>query len=162
MQRTLPVVFQRKLLQDFVRQADNAYNVCVFEILGWTATEENQRMSIERSQSLSERDSMSEILMQQIPPDIIIPFVMQVEIGVRAQIEHFRNVLKSHEKDPHEVPSKDVIAERDTHLAHIDLAITYVCSSMRSGGVSRERGDDAPKSKSESFASLSFSNFPMR
>lgn len=79
---TLPVVNLRKLLQDYVRQAKNAYSICIFEVLCWAASEERASMDLTAS--------ADDILTHQSPPDIVIPFMMQVEIGFRTQIEQFR------------------------------------------------------------------------
>lgn len=160
----LPVVFQRKLLQDFIRQAENPYNVCVFEMLGWSVNESSQRSSIERSSSsdmdLTQEDTSNDI--------VAIPFIMQVEIGVRTQLESFRNNLKLGGKESADLLNKvcflsrnvfliAVQAIQDAPISAVDLSVVYMSASMTTHAV-----DDIPKMKSDSYASLSFTNFPMR
>lgn len=72
----LPVICQRWLLEGFVRQASQVLNVCIFECLCW-----------------SDR-SGSELIgtggMNSIEPNMCIPFVSHLDIGVFTQAEMYR------------------------------------------------------------------------
>lgn len=159
MQRTLPVSSLRKLLQDYVRQAKISYPVCVFETLCWAASEE--RLSMDMS------SAPDDIFTQQSPPDIVIPFVMQIEIGFRTQVEQYRVApLPTSPRQPSKISSdnslsstKDILLDKDFQISPIELSVAYVPSSM-SASDSRDaaRGE---LSKVDNFATLSFNNFPM-
>jgi hypothetical protein len=103
MEKALPVTNLRKLLQDYVRQAKNVYPVCVFEVLCWAAPEDST--SGRNSLSLDENDP-SHLLSQQSSPDIVIPFVMQIEIGVNAQLAHFKNTTAKSSAGDHNRSNK--------------------------------------------------------
>jgi hypothetical protein len=82
MQAAPPVTNLKKLLENYVRQATNAYPVCVFEVLCWAASEERASMD-----SATADDIFTQ---KQSSPDIVIPFMMQIDIGFRTQIEQTR------------------------------------------------------------------------
>lgn len=81
-----PVRNLKKLLEDYVRQATNAYPVCVFEVLCWAAFEE--RLSMDSSTAANAADDI--FTQQQSSPDIVIPFMMQIDIGLLTQVEQYR------------------------------------------------------------------------
>jgi hypothetical protein len=84
MQAAPPVTNLKKLLENYVRQATNPYPVCVFEVLCWAASEERPSMS---SSDATPDDIFTQ---KQSSPDIVIPFLMQIDIGLRTQVEQFR------------------------------------------------------------------------
>ena len=92
MEKALPVTSLKKLLQDYVRQAKNKCSVCVFEVLCWAAADESTSSSSRDSTGSREENDPSHLLSQQASPDIVIPFMMQIEIGINAQIAHHRQV----------------------------------------------------------------------
>lgn len=72
----LPVICQRSLLEGFVRQASQVLNVCIFECLCWS---DNSGSELTGNGGLNN-----------IEPNIRVPFVSHLDIGVFAQAEMFR------------------------------------------------------------------------
>jgi hypothetical protein len=90
----LPVRNLKKLLEDYVRQASNAYPVCVFEVLCWAAFEERLSMDSNSTSPTAAEDIFTQ---QQSSPDIVIPFMMQIDIGLRTQVEQYRLAPLQHQ-----------------------------------------------------------------
>ena len=67
----VPVTCLRSLLEEYTRQAEQTINVCMFECLCWT---ESSRETTKLGQS---------------DPNVYIPFVVSMEIGVFVQAEVF-------------------------------------------------------------------------
>lgn len=119
MEKALPVTNLRKLLQDYVRQAKSVYPVCVFEVLCWAAPDEST--SGRNSVSLDGEEDPSHLLSQQSSPDIVIPFVMQIEIGVKAQLAHFKRTIAKSSAGEHNRSNKVLspITPACLFLAHL-------------------------------------------
>eukprot|EP00602_Paraphysomonas_sp_CaronLab_P007341 CAMPEP_0185034502 /NCGR_PEP_ID=MMETSP1103-20130426/24456_1 /TAXON_ID=36769 /ORGANISM="Paraphysomonas bandaiensis, Strain Caron Lab Isolate" /LENGTH=1089 /DNA_ID=CAMNT_0027571189 /DNA_START=131 /DNA_END=3400 /DNA_ORIENTATION=+ len=175
-QKSLPVTSLRKLLQDYVRQANNTYNVCVFEVLCWAASEEptSPSSSSPRASGSFESDDPSTLLHSQSSPDIVIPFVMQIEIGFKAQLERFKHAPMEtlHQKQPlktsmnftAKATPKEIVMDRDSHISPIELSISYMPCSMSGAATNRgmpNKDQTSAMSKIDSYANLSFNNFPM-
>jgi hypothetical protein len=181
---TLPVRNLKKLLEDYVRQATNAYPVCVFEVLCWAAYEERLSMDSNSTAANAADDIFTQ---QQSSPDIVIPFMMQIDIGLQTQVEQFRlaplqnnsgqptkanfdsqrsmKVRSPLPPPPLSLPlldslplPQDILGDQEFQMAAVDLTVSYVPSSMSTVEIVQERGE---VSKSDSYTAMSFNNFPM-
>lgn len=171
MQRALPVMNLKKLLEDYVRQATNSYPICVFEVLCWAAFED--RLSMD-SNSFTTEDVFTQ---QQAQPDIVIPFMMQIDIGLRTQVEQYRiTPIQTNTKQSMKMnyessltSIKDIISDKEFTTSPVDLTVSYVPSTMNASISSSSEGitsvaQDTTQSeitKSDQYTTLSFNNFPM-
>lgn len=164
MDKALPVTNLRKLLQDYVRQAKNVFPVCVFEVLCWAAADEAPSGARDSTSS----DDPSKLLSQQASPDIVIPFVMQVEIGVNAQLAYHRSLPvattsrnQSIAKTELRQSAKELLGDKDVYVSPVELSVSYIMSSMSSSDGDRRSKGGNSGSNIDNFATLSFNNFPI-
>mmetsp|Transcript_24106 Transcript_24106/g.40950 ORF Transcript_24106/g.40950 Transcript_24106/m.40950 type:complete len:1178 (-) Transcript_24106:181-3714(-) len=178
MQNCLPVKNLRHLMHSYVRQATQKFPFSVYECLCWAAYPE-ESVSKKKSPSDDSANDMN-VFNQKHSHDIIIPFVTQVQLGLLAQLEQFREKPSSmsklekqndkslsmhshHEKS--ELSMRECFADRDAMFNATDLSLQYLPSSIAapSGNTNKSVHQNAPSPSTiqvDSFSMLSVTNFP--
>jgi hypothetical protein len=167
----------RQLLHNYVRQATQKFPFAVFECLCWAAFEED---SSKKATSSDDSANDMNVFNQQSTPDIIIPFAMQVQLGLLAQLEQFREKPSSMSKlekqnerrlSAHTCHEKGILsmrecfADKDAMFTGTDLSLQYLPSSITapSGNASKTVHHNAPTPSTtqvDMFSTLSITNFP--
>jgi len=143
MMDTLPVQFISSSLQDMVRQSLQTLPVCIFECLCWRNT------SATGAQGDDEGEGAA--LLNQQPPDVVVPFVMSAEIGIFTNAEAYRR-----RKGTPGTPLAEVVRSADFCPAgYPELFVSYIPSSM-SGSIEAQGSIQ----RREVFASLTLTNLP--
>lgn len=157
-----------------MRQATQRTPLAVYECLCWAAFEEESS-----TKTASAQDNM-DMFNQKSTPHIIIPFVMQVQLGLLAQLEQFRDKPSSMSKlerqnekmslhSQHEkgtLSMRECFADKDAMFSGTELSLQYLPSSITapSGGANKAAAHQNARSPSTSqvdtFATLSITNFP--
>lgn len=178
MQECLPVKNLRQLLHNYVRQATQKYSFPVFECLCWAAYAEESAKKKASPTDASANDM--NVFNQKSSHDIIIPFLMQVQLGLFAQLEQFREKPSSmtklerqndkrlsahihHEKE--NLSMRECFADKDAMFNSTDLSLQYLPSSITAPGCnankSLHQNATTPSTiQVDTFTSLSVSNFP--
>jgi hypothetical protein len=102
-----------------VRQATQVLPVCVFECLCWAAggNQPNNGSPSRNSMLIDDRNSFETA---NASPDILIPFMLQVEIGLEAQIAYAKNnPKKSSTKNASGAISLAVLLINILNLCHL-------------------------------------------
>ena len=160
------------LLHNFVRQAKQKYSFSVFECLCWAA--DDDEASKKKSSGSDGADDLN-VFNQKNTPDIIIPFVTQVQIGFHAYLEYFRDqpskLEKRHEKKhtlsaPQEngkLSMRECFAHKDAVFNGVDLALQYLPSSITAPTGNNKVGNQkmlASSTLEDKFSTLRIANFP--
>jgi hypothetical protein len=119
------------------------------------------------------------IFNQKSTPDIIIPFVMQVQLGLLAQLEQFREKPSSmsklekqklssqyHGEKGAALSMRQCFADKDALFSGIDLSLQYLPSSITAPkGNTKSMHQNATSSSTtqiDNFVTLSLTNFPIK
>jgi hypothetical protein len=173
----LPVSNLRQLLHNYVRQATQKSPFSVYECLCWAAYPEE---SSKKNQSSDDSANDMNVFNQKCSHDIIIPFVMQVQLGLHAQLEQFREKPSSmsklekqndkrlslhshHEKET--LSMRECFADKDAMFNATELSVQYLPSSITApvGNTNKAVHQNGPSPSTilvDSFATLSVTNFP--
>ena len=176
----------RQLLHNYVRQATQKFPFAVFECLCWAADDEEDDSTHKKKPTTSPIDDSSandmNVFNQKNTPDIIIPFMMQVQLGLLAQLEQFREKPSSMSKlekqtekrmslhTHHEkaiLSMRECFADKDAMFNATDLSLQYLPSSITApagtAAANKTAHQNVPSAATiqvDSFSTLSITNFP--
>jgi hypothetical protein len=115
-----PSHFYRRLVEDYMREADHHYNFNVYKIEGWSPADAlalrgvgGKKMASPKASSGDKKEGAAD---DKAEFDTLIPFMLKCEIGFMAHLEKIKaNPPKGYKFPDAKTPIEEMIKEKRTH-----------------------------------------------